>query len=159
MLAPLDLSGYRGRPVVVRLIGTWCPFCKADIGALYEQYRERFPGDLEVVLIAFESRRDNAELTAAFRNWVANRLRVDSTRFRLFFVPADAQSGKSGFEQLRDAATADGAAIAPNFLGVPYALVYDPQGTLRLRGTFTTDDASRAPHYQVVRRLVDRICD
>lgn len=61
--APLSLDvlqqpGYRGKPVIVEIFGTWCPNCNDAVQTLVKLYERYHDDGLEVLSLAFEASGD-----------------------------------------------------------------------------------------------------
>lgn len=50
-----------GKVVIVQIMGSWCPNCLDETAYLLELYRRNSPQGLEIVALAFERGRDDAE--------------------------------------------------------------------------------------------------
>lgn len=154
-----DKIDVKNKVVIVRLIGTWCPFCKNDLIELYNRYLNTdLKSEVEVILITNSSRRENQETVTGFRDMVRNNWGVSHPEFfHLFFVPGK-EGGLQGFERLAQWMDEKGNLLFPEYRGVPYAMVFDRNGELRLRGTFTSSEQTIENHYQQISALIEGGC-
>jgi thiol-disulfide isomerase/thioredoxin len=51
---PVSLHDYRGKPVVVQLMGSWCPNCLDEARYFSQLYKRYHPQGLEMIAVAFE---------------------------------------------------------------------------------------------------------
>lgn len=63
----ISLSDYRGKPVIVQLMGSWCPNCLDEARYFSELYNRYHPQGLEVIALAFEYSTDPAKATATVK--------------------------------------------------------------------------------------------
>lgn len=68
-LHALGDAQYKGKAVVVEVMGTWCPNCIDQSRLLDELHRKYQPDGLEVVGLAFERYADTLKALAAIRNF------------------------------------------------------------------------------------------
>ncbi len=57
-LVSLDDEPYKGRPVILQILGTWCPNCMDEAIFLGEWYTKRKENDPEILGLAFERKND-----------------------------------------------------------------------------------------------------
>jgi len=53
---------YKNKPVIVQIMGTWCPNCVDEIRMLAELHRKYKKDGLEVIALAFEKTQDNRKI-------------------------------------------------------------------------------------------------
>jgi peroxiredoxin len=70
-LVSLDDERYRGKVVIVSVLGTWCPNCLDETQYLAQWYRENKARGIEIIGLAFERKDDAAYARAAI-----NRLKA-----------------------------------------------------------------------------------
>ncbi len=68
---------YRGKPVVMEIMGTWCPNCVDQSRLIDELYTKYHNDGLEAVAIAFERYPDTTRALAAIRHF-RDKLGIDS---------------------------------------------------------------------------------
>lgn len=68
-LHALTDAKYRGKPVVVEIMGTWCPNCMDQSRMLGELYNKYHKDGLEAVALSFERYPDTAQALAAIRHF------------------------------------------------------------------------------------------
>lgn len=68
-LHALTDAKYRGKPVVVEIMGTWCPNCMDQSRMLGELYNMYHKDGLEAVALSFERYPDTAQALAAIRHF------------------------------------------------------------------------------------------
>jgi thiol-disulfide isomerase/thioredoxin len=56
----LSDAAYQGKPVIVQIMGSWCPNCMDETRYLKEVYEEYHPKGLEFIALTFERARDKA---------------------------------------------------------------------------------------------------
>lgn len=64
--APITLSSYAGKVLVVNLWATWCGPCRSEIPELVKLYKEYRSQGLEIVGLSTEDPEDSAELVKNF---------------------------------------------------------------------------------------------
>jgi glutathione peroxidase-family protein len=64
--APITLSSYAGKVLVVNLWATWCGPCRSEIPELVKLYKEYRSQGLEIVGLSTEDPEDSAELVRNF---------------------------------------------------------------------------------------------
>jgi thiol-disulfide isomerase/thioredoxin len=64
---PVSLSDYRGKVVIVQIMGTWCPNCLDETKWMQEVYTKYQPQGLEIIGLAYERKGDTATQNAAIR--------------------------------------------------------------------------------------------
>ena len=89
-LVSLDNARYRGKVVIVSVLGTWCPNCLDEAAYLAQWYRENKDRGVEIVGLAFE-RKDNATYAHAAINRLKAQYGVD---YEILFA------GKAGSDAL-----------------------------------------------------------
>jgi thiol-disulfide isomerase/thioredoxin len=67
----VDLADYRGKPVWVNFMGTWCPPCQDEL-PIMNGLHARYAGDTGLVVLAVDVREDEATVASFF-----DELRVD----------------------------------------------------------------------------------
>jgi thiol-disulfide isomerase/thioredoxin len=74
LISPDDVK-YRGKVLILQLLGTWCPNCHDETRFLVEYLRQRPELDLEIIGLAFERQGDEAKAKRAIQTF-ADRLEV-----------------------------------------------------------------------------------
>lgn len=64
---PVSLSDYRGKVVIVQVLGTWCPNCLDETAWMTEVYKKYHSQGLEIIGLAYERKGDTATQNAAIR--------------------------------------------------------------------------------------------
>lgn len=59
--AAFDLASLKGKVVVVHLWATWCPACRAEMGALEAVVQRHASGEVVVLALSADRKRDLAE--------------------------------------------------------------------------------------------------
>lgn len=146
------LQPTKGKVTVIRLYGTWCPYCKQDIQSLNSRF-EPLVGEkkLDIVLVSFQSRKETDESIDLFLNHGVKELNVDKKNFR--WAHSDIKS--ADVKSLKNNSDED---VFPGFLGVPYGLVFDDKGRLRFQGHFTGEESVRNKHYDMINSLASGRC-
>jgi thiol-disulfide isomerase/thioredoxin len=75
-MVSLEDKRFHNRPVIVQVMGTWCPNCMDESRYLGELYRKYNPEGLEIVALAFEKTNDQAKAIQQVTR-VKNRLRME----------------------------------------------------------------------------------
>lgn len=149
-LRPLQPT--KGKVTVMRLYGTWCPYCKQDIKSLNSRFANLVEGGkLDMVLVSFQSRKETDESIDLFLNHGVKELGVDKKNFRWVhsgIKSADVKALKNKKDE----------EVFPGFLGVPYGLVFDAKGRLRFQGHFTGEEATQNKHYDMINSLASGRC-
>ncbi len=150
--APRALAIPQGKVTAVRLFATWCPYCKRDMKQLNDVLGTSLDQDkLDTLLVVFKSRLETEATLKKFMLEGLAQLGVKAQRFDFRHVQM------TGAE-MKAVKGADGSLLFPEFLGVPYALVFDKKGQLRFRGNFTADEKTIKQHYDMIQSLVNGSC-
>lgn len=149
---PFNLESHKGKVTVFRLYGTWCPYCKRDIQSLNTKFGKLVKDKkLDMVLVSFQSRKESDESIELFLNHGAQELGVEKSNFRWL------HSGLKGSD-LKELRTKEKESLFPDFMGVPYGLVFDAKGRLRFRGHFTGEEKMQEKHYDMISSLATGKC-
>lgn len=68
MVSPKD-KAFRGKPLVIQIMGSWCPNCVDETHLLTELYAKHHAKGLEVLAIGFERHEDTMRAVAALRRF------------------------------------------------------------------------------------------
>ncbi len=68
LVSPSDAK-YKGKPMVVQVMGSWCPNCVDETRLLNELYAEHHAAGLEVLALAFEKSDDSARAVAGLERF------------------------------------------------------------------------------------------
>lgn len=68
-LLSLKDDRFKGRPMLVQVMGSWCPNCVDETALLQELYARYHPLGLEVVAVAFEKHKDRARAITALKRF------------------------------------------------------------------------------------------
>ncbi len=151
----VDLSKLRGKVVVLRLMGTWCPYCKSDLLEISQRFlKQKESSEVELVLIANSSRRETEASVSAFRSKGSMQWGLHPDQFHFWFVGSSENPELTGVQRLAQTTDKNGALLFPEYKGVPYGLVFDKKGKLRFRGLFTSSPESISAHYSSIEALV-----
>lgn len=99
---PLQLSGLRGKGVVLNLWASWCPPCRAEMPALDAAYRKFRDQGLIVLGLNTTFQDDEASARSAIQEWgltfpiVLDRDGVTSRQYRLQAMPTTFFIGPDG---------------------------------------------------------------
>lgn len=138
---PVSLSDYRGKVVIIQVLGTWCPNCLDETAWLQEVYRKYNSQGLEVIGLAYERKGDTATQNAAIRR-IRDRFGVTYTLLN---------TGKSG----KDSASASLPFLSGIFC-FPTSIYIDRNGNVRrihsgyngpATGAYYTRDSEEALRY------------
>lgn len=154
MSAPqsFDLSPLKGKVVIFRLIGTWCPYCKNDLAYINQNYLKTAARDqVELVLLTNSSRRETAESVKSFRDLARQQRDVDPRQVHLWYIGDEGEM--NGVKRLAEWKQGSGELLFPDYRGVPYGMIFDRYGRLRFRGLFTGSTEVTAAHYAMVDSL------
>ncbi len=137
---------------VVRIVGTWCPYCKQDMTELHHRFLQSPNTALRVVFIAYKSQRESPESLSKFMDSVQSHWGVNPDSFELYYF-----TGKqaSAFKSLQTLTDKTDQILFPGLRGVPYGLVFDSKGLLRMRGHFTGSKTESDEHYGHIRSLIE----
>jgi peroxiredoxin len=113
---PVSLSDYRGKVVIVQIMGTWCPNCLDETAWMQETYIKYHSKGLEIIGLAYERKGDTATQNAAIR-----RIR---DRYGVTYPLLN--TGKSG----KDSASASLPFISGIFC-FPTSIYIDKKGNVR----------------------------
>jgi thiol-disulfide isomerase/thioredoxin len=113
---PVSLSDYRGKVVIVQILGTWCPNCLDETAWMQEVYKKYNSQGLEIIGLAYERKGDTATQNAAIRR-IRDRFGVTYTLLN---------TGKSG----KDSASASLPFINGIFC-FPTSIYIDRNGDVR----------------------------
>lgn len=113
---PVSLSDYRGKVVIVQIMGTWCPNCLDETAWMQDVYSQYHSQGLEIIGLAYERKGDTATQNAAIR-----RIR---DRYHVTYPLLN--TGKSG----KDSASASLPFISGIFC-FPTSIYIDKNGNVR----------------------------
>jgi len=113
---PVSLSDYRGKVVIVQIMGTWCPNCLDETAWMQDVYMKYHSQGLEIIGLAYERKGDTATQNAAIR-----RIR---DRFGVTYPLLN--TGKSG----KDSASASLPFVSGVFC-FPTSIYIDRNGNVR----------------------------
>lgn len=113
---PVSLSDYRGKVVIVQIMGTWCPNCLDETAWMQDVYSKYHSQGLEIIGLAYERKGDTATQNAAIR-----RIR---DRYHVTYPLLN--TGKSG----KDSASASLPFISGIFC-FPTSIYIDKNGNVR----------------------------
>lgn len=113
---PVSLSDYRGKVVIVQIMGTWCPNCLDETAWMQEAYKKYNSQGLEIIGLAYERKGDTATQNAAIRR-IRDRFGVTYTLLN---------TGKSG----KDSASASLPFVSGIFC-FPTSIYIDKNGNVR----------------------------
>lgn len=113
---PVSLSDYRGKVVIVQIMGTWCPNCLDETAWMQDVYKKYNSQGLEIIGLAYERKGDTATQNAAIRR-IRDRYGVTYTLLN---------TGKSG----KDSASASLPFISGIF-AFPTSIYIDRNGNVR----------------------------
>lgn len=113
---PVSLSDYRGKVVIVQIMGTWCPNCLDETAWMQDVYSKYHSQGLEIIGLAYERKGDTATQNAAIRR-IRDRYGVTYTLLN---------TGKSG----KDSASASLPFINGIF-AFPTSIYIDKNGNVR----------------------------
>jgi thiol-disulfide isomerase/thioredoxin len=86
----LSLSEYKGKPLVVQILGTWCPNCMDETEFLMQWRQQNPQSGVEVIGVAFELKDDLVYATKLLSNFI-DKYKVD---YKIVFA------GKAGKESV-----------------------------------------------------------
>jgi peroxiredoxin len=113
---PVSLSDYRGKVVILQVMGTWCPNCLDETKWMQEVYTKYHSQGLEIIGLSYERKGDTATQNAAIRR-IRDRYGVTYTLLN---------TGKSG----KDSASASLPFISGIF-AFPTSIYIDRKGNVR----------------------------
>lgn len=113
---PVSLSDYRGKVVIVQILGTWCPNCLDETAWMQQTYTKYNSQGLEIIGLAYERKGDTATQNAAIRR-IRDRYGVTYTLLN---------TGKSG----KDSASASLPFLSGIFC-FPTTIYIDKNGNVR----------------------------
>ncbi len=113
---PVSLSDYRGKVVIIQIMGTWCPNCLDETAWMQDVYKTYHSQGLEIIGLAYERKGDTATQNAAIRR-IRDRYGVTYTLLN---------TGKSG----KDSASASLPFISGIFC-FPTSIYIDKNGNVR----------------------------
>ncbi len=128
---PVSLSDYKGKVVVIQIMGTWCPNCMDETAWLSEVYKKYHPEGLEVIALAYERSPDTAIANPNIRR-LKNRFGADYTFLN---------TGKSG----KDAAS-ESLPFLNGIMSFPTTIYIDKGGNVRMVYTGFNGPATGAAH-------------
>ena len=80
LLSPsINLSAYRGKPLIINVWASWCGPCREEMGSLEQLSRRFWGGELNVIGISTDDYRDRAEIflrraNVSFNNYLDSKL-------------------------------------------------------------------------------------
>ena len=114
---PVSLSDYKGKVVVIQIMGSWCPNCMDETAWMTEVYNKYHAQGLEVIALAYERSTDTAKANPNIR-----RVR-DHFHSQYTFL----NTGKTG----RDAASAS-LPFLNGIMSFPTTIYIDKTGKVRM---------------------------
>lgn len=131
---------------VIRLMATWCPYCKNDLKALNDHFQNgTFKKDqVKVHLVSYHNKRESKASVQKFAREINKRYTpFAQDSFSFSFWDKSAQD----IEALQDA---QGLKYFPNWQGVPYGIVIDCQDRVIFHGHFTNGPEQEAEQYALI---------
>ena len=177
--APLDLSVYEGRTLILNVFSPHCGWCMADLYYHTKFQQEAWSdGDVVMVNLSFGSPEDSDPQKTKFDSspsgvwdyitggYQETQLGEDISLENVdFYHIVDARlPGEEGsaFSALDRLASSQGEPLFLEMTGTPYGVVIDKTGKVRFRGNFTVGDEEWTEkferHYGFVSSLVDGSC-
>jgi thiol-disulfide isomerase/thioredoxin len=114
---PVSLSDYKGKVVVIQIMGSWCPNCMDETAWMTEVYNKYHSQGLEVIALAYERSADTATANPNIR-----RVRDHFNASYTFL-----NTGKTG----RDAAS-ESLAFLNGIMSFPTTIYIDKEGKVRM---------------------------
>jgi thiol-disulfide isomerase/thioredoxin len=114
---PVSLSDYRGKVVVVEIMGSWCPNCMDETAWMTEVYNKYHAQGLEVIALAYERSTDTAKANPNIR-----RVR-DHYGAKYTFL----NTGKSG-----KSAASESLPFLNDIMSFPTTIYIDKNGKVRM---------------------------
>jgi thiol-disulfide isomerase/thioredoxin len=114
---PVSLSDYKGKVVVIQIMGSWCPNCMDETAWMSEVYNKYHSQGLEVIALAYERSTDTAKANPNIR-----RVRDHFNASYTFL-----NTGKTG----RDAAS-ESLPFLNGIMSFPTTIYIDKEGKVRM---------------------------
>lgn len=102
----VSLSDFKGRPVILFIWTTWCPFCRKELDDLQERYKDIRAAGIELLAVDTGEAKEKVEKYLGAKN--------------------------IGFPVLLDSASE--VAFSYNVIGVPTIILIDSSGLIRFQG-------------------------
>lgn len=136
---------------VIRLMATWCPYCKNDLKALNDNLQNGTlkKDQVQIHLITYQNRKEKLASVQTFA-------RDTITRYKPFskenFTVSFWDKTSNDIEPTKNE---QGALLFPDWAGVPYGVVIDCQDNVIFQGHFTNSAEQEAQHYAMIAKAQD----
>ncbi len=146
----LGITPTVGKITVVRMIGTWCPYCQEDFKQIAEHFKTKkwSPDSVEVFLVAYRSSKETGDTYLEFEKLHSQELGET----------INAKFLDQTYDQLLKLQTKSGEPLLTGWSGVPFGLVFGKDGRLAFRGHFTMSSGFQDNHYAFITKLQKESC-
>lgn len=150
-LTKLGITPTPRKITVVRMIGTWCPYCKNDLKQIDDNFTKGtwLPDTVEVFLIAYRSPKENPDTYSEFQSGELSQVNTNA----IHAVYLD-----EAYDQLLKIQSHSGEPLLKGWKGVPFGLVFGKDGRLAFRGHFTMSLGFQNNHYKFITKLQKENC-
>lgn len=131
---------------VIRLMATWCPYCKNDLKNMNQRFENgTFKKDkIQVHMITYDNKREKLNTVQAFMKKAPKEYApLNTEQMSVSFW----DKNFNGISSLKDAA---GNALFPGWAGVPFGIVIDCQDRVIFQGHFTESPEKENEHYEMI---------
>lgn len=133
---------------VIRLMATWCPYCKNDLKNLNERFANgTFQKDkVQVHMITYDNRKEKINTVQAFMKKAPKEyapLNMDQMSVSFW------DKTFNDISALKDAA---GYPLFPAWAGVPFGVVIDCQDRVIFQGHFTESPEKENEQYELIKK-------
>ena len=143
----------KNKVAVVRVMSTWCPYCKEDLAEIGGHFRNGdYPPDkVHILLMMYKNPRENKDTYDKFLRDTFTKFGIPSQAAQIVFINKTAA-------ELSATKTSKGHPLLTGWQGVPFSLVFAKDGRLAFRGHFTTSPQYQDNHYVFIKDLVKEAC-
>lgn len=136
---------------VIRLMASWCPYCKNDLKALNDHVQTGTlkKDQVQIHLITYQNRKENLASVQKFAREISSRYKPFSNQN---FTVSYWDKTSNDIEPTKNE---QGALLFPEWAGVPYGVVIDCQDNVIFQGHFTNSAEQEAQHYAMIAKAQD----
>ncbi len=133
---------------VIRLMATWCPYCKNDLKHINERFANgTFQKDkVKVHMLTYDNRKEKLNTVQSFMKKAPKEYApLNTEQFSVSFW----DKTYNDISMMKDA---NGLPLFPAWAGVPFGVVIDCQDRVIFQGHFTESPEREAEQYEMIQK-------
>lgn len=133
---------------VIRLMATWCPYCKNDLKNLNDRFANgTYKKDkVQVHMITYDNRREKLNTVQTFMKKAPKEYApLNTEQFNVSFWDKT-------FNDISPMKSNNGLALFPGWSGVPFGVVIDCQDRVIFQGHFTESPEKELEQYKLIEK-------